>query len=277
MKLAVIISLLLLLLSNTIIGYQLSNHLAPPATIKKDQTVLFNNAKEKFPYTPYPLIIEIAEDYELEYSTIGQMEYELLRRNWFWAHMSDRSKFRGLMRLNILLSKLPKILNLELTKNILTGRRLIAVTTAGSFLWHKFPGDIDLHLIIEGEKDFEKHQLSPNDASDLNFVIDGSITMTDITLQLIGIENMKRAALDEDITDGGDLQRKLLTLYGNGVRLAGVDLFERSAPPLDNLYVLKYHLRQLTEVSTTDKKIKRLFEANAIKNFILMRLIEISR
>lgn len=199
---------------------------------------------------------------------IKKIESNLSERNWFWRQASPEIRERALKRIQLLLDNLDTILQLDRAKDFMGSRRVVAITTAGSYPWYDKPGDIDIHLIMEGEQTFFSIDLSGPERGvlkNLTLYTSGE-SINDVTLQFFGIENLKKAARDEDLGDAGNLQRKLLTIYGNAVLLGGLDLFEKSRPPIENFLIYASYLRMLARAGMNSEK--RLSEAMAIENYI---------
>jgi hypothetical protein len=220
-------------------------------------------------YRKYELQFSIPPGYNICVPIdIKKIESSLSKRNWFWRQANPEIKERALKRIQLLLDNLDTILQLDRVKNCIGSRRVVAITTAGSYPWHDEPGDIDIHLIIEGEQTFFSIKLSDQERGVLRnlTLYPSGESIKDIILQFFGTENLKKAAKDEDLGDQGDLQRKLLTIYGNAVQLGGLDLFEKSRPPTEDFLIYAYNLRMLSRAGI--KSEKRLSEAMVIENYI---------
>ena len=220
-------------------------------------------------YIPYQLQIAIPKNFRCQRMNINAIEANLAERNWFYRKAPLVIRNRAIARNKMLLDKLDKIQASDTYKRLVGNKKVVAINSTGSYSWHKMPGDIDLHFIVEGKHGFTMEHLSAQEIDDLDIrLIPSGKKMEDIVIQVIGTIDIEQTAagINTD-TDpvAKDLQRKLLTVYGNSAHLAGIDLFVGTDIPKENFIIYASNLVSGT-YENEEKRRKRLFEAIAIED-----------
>ena len=229
----------------------------------------FAQAKLLIGYQRYSLNVTLTPGPGCVPLHIDRIKDALSKRNWFWRGVSQGERSRAIERITALLDKLSAIRSTDTYKRTIGQDEVVSVYTTGSYPWHDAPGDIDIYFIVKGKRPFKLTPLPKDEVDKICIAINpGGKIIGEIALQVVGLDDLASAAKDKHTKDCEVLQRKLLTLYGNGVHLAGADMFDNVKPPINDLLILAHHLRSIANKSEGLKKEKRLREAALVEDFV---------
>ncbi len=159
-------------------------------------------------------------------------------RNWLWRFFSgkDKQSYRHQVteRIGAVRSRIAAVvLMLSENKIISNENPLVSISLAGSYPWVSNPNDLDLIVIVEGERSLERITSDKLTAGSRP-VIPGLAT----SLEVVGLETLKRAAQGADFKGATVLRRKLI-MYSGAIPLTGMDLFEGQKIPFENYAVMR--------------------------------------
>ncbi len=165
----------------------------------------------------------------------------LKNRGWLWSHFEsthrERVNQRATDRLEQLLSKVHAVMITLYANGILSAATpLVSLQLAGSYLWTDSPNDLDLVVIVEGERNFEKMSAS-NHTNGFLPVIPGIET----SYEVVGLETLRRAVGGDEVKDANVIRRKAI-MYSVSVPLAGIDLFASQSIPFDSYVTMRNDL-----------------------------------
>ncbi|MDD3088722.1 MAG: HEAT repeat domain-containing protein, partial [Candidatus Omnitrophica bacterium] len=160
--------------------------------------------------------------------TSGNLRELLDARSWVWGALSDGDKEKALNKILRVQERIPDIISeYHGYSATFAGREVVSICLAGSFPWVEAPNDLDVIIIVEGDKDFESISSAASQGS-LKEIFPGLET----TYEIVGLETLKKAVRGENVKRAKVVRRKAI-IYSGAVPLYGVDLFRNSRPPLE--------------------------------------------
>ncbi|MBU9889056.1 MAG: HEAT repeat domain-containing protein, partial [Candidatus Omnitrophica bacterium] len=159
-------------------------------------------------------------------------------RNWLWRYFSgkDRTAYRQqvLERIGAVRSRIAAAMVMLSENQIISKTNpVVSVSLMGSYPWVKAPNDLDLVVVVGGERSLERIS-SEQLAAGARSVIPGLAT----SIEVVGLETLRRAAKGEDFEWAKILRRKLIS-YSGAIPLTGIDLFRGQKIPFENYAVMR--------------------------------------
>ncbi len=203
----------------------------------------------------------------------------LADRSWMWNSIADYGYKRSkvIEKIKLVQSRIPAILATLYENNIISADTpLVSIYLMGSYPWSESPNDIDLIIIVDGEKSFTRIS-----GSKLSVTPKEIVPGLETSFEVVGLETLRKAARGEDFDKSKVIRRKLVT-YSGAIPLAGIDIFRTSQPPLENYNVMRNDLIAEAELARWEnikgdvakieaKKRWRAEEAAALKTWIEKR------
>ena len=155
------------------------------------------------------------------------------KRSWMWNSASEESKVKAIDRIKLVQAQLLTIIETLKQNNVISSsERIVSVMLMGSYPWSDSPNDIDIIVVVDGERNFKripssgfatKHEIMPG---------------LETSFEVVGLETLKRAAKGEEFDKSKIIRRKLIT-YAGAIPLAGMDLFASARPPLESFRIMR--------------------------------------
>ncbi|MDP8230046.1 MAG: HEAT repeat domain-containing protein, partial [Candidatus Gorgyraea atricola] len=158
------------------------------------------------------------------------------KRSWMWNYISENEQPRkkALEKLDYCLQKIPAVIATLYENNMISADTpLVSIYLMGSYPWVEKANDLDLVVVVAGEREFTK-----TDFSKLSVKAKEIVPGLETSLEIVGLETLKKAARGEGNDRVSKVIRRKLIAYSGAVPIAGVDIFSKSTPPLNNFIVM---------------------------------------
>jgi len=225
---------------------------------------------------PWDLKVELPErkGASIEPFDFQEMNTILNMRSWMWRYgRSWQYAVHASTKLDFIHSRIPAIVEaLVVNKLVASAEDIMSIYLAGSYPWIDMPNDLDLVIIVNGERGFAR--VTSDNLKLPSEIEPGLKTSFEIT----GLETLKRAARGEDVEAAQVTRRRLISYYG-AIPIAGIDIFKNSQPPLENFETMRQDLITNAELANwpdlkgdtgriAAKKRWRAIEAGALQDWI---------
>ncbi|HPM43595.1 MAG TPA: hypothetical protein PLV52_07170, partial [Candidatus Omnitrophota bacterium] len=150
---------------------------------------------------------------------------------------------------------------------------IVSIYLMGSYAWWDKPNDLDIVVVLAGDKEFTRIS-----ASKLALAAREVVPDLETNYEVVGLETLKKAARGSEFPQSKVVRRKLTT-YSGAIPLSGADIFRRNLPPMENYRTLSEDLftdlqfarweeTRLDAAKIEAKKNRRLEEIDAIKEWM---------
>ncbi len=182
-------------------------------------------------------------------TNLDRIQAILAKRSWLWNNeaVSNDARDKILGKIKIIQARIPAIISTLYENNIISAKtQLVSIYLVGSYPWIELPNDIDIVVVVEGDRGFDRVH-----GSTLSVKSREIIPGLETSFELVGLDTLKRAARGEEFDKAKVVRRRLIEYSGSAL-LAGVDIFDKAKIPVENYMTMRDDLITNAELANWD-------------------------